>query len=146
MAALVCASGAGPLIGQALGTLGQAWCAQGSLGPVAYLTAHHPCRLPTYVRRDMKTSNILYNNHGELKICDFGLARQFGSPLQAYTQPVVTLWYRPPELLLGERKYSTAVDMWSIGCIMSELLTGEAFVCVCGGGASIAGHGGRALP
>ncbi|GLC34170.1 hypothetical protein PLESTM_000165800 [Pleodorina starrii] len=77
------------------------------------------------IHRDLKTSNILYNNRGELKICDFGLARQFGSPLRAYTQPVVTLWYRPPELLLGEPLYSTAVDMWSIGCIMAELLTGK---------------------
>ncbi|GIL84950.1 hypothetical protein Vretimale_9792 [Volvox reticuliferus] len=77
------------------------------------------------IHRDLKTSNILYNNRGELKICDFGLARQFGSPLRAYTQPVVTLWYRPPELLLGEALYSTAVDMWSVGCIMAELLTGK---------------------
>ncbi len=80
---------------------------------------------PPARRRDLKTSNILYNNRGTLKICDFGLARQFGSPLRPYTQPVVTLWYRPPELLLGERLYSTAVDLWSVGCIMAELLTGR---------------------
>lgn len=54
------------------------------------------------LHRDLKTSNILYNNRGELKICDFGLARQFGSPLRPYTHNVVTLWYRAPELLLGE--------------------------------------------
>lgn len=54
------------------------------------------------IHRDLKTSNILYNNAGELKICDFGLARQFGSPLRAYTHNVVTLYYRAPELLLGE--------------------------------------------
>lgn len=75
------------------------------------------------LHRDLKTSNILYNSRGELKICDFGLARQYGSPLKAYTHMVVTLWYRPPELLLGAREYSTAVDMWSLGCIMAELLT-----------------------
>ena len=53
------------------------------------------------LHRDLKTSNILYSNKGELKICDFGLARQYGSPLRPYTHNVVTLWYRAPELLLG---------------------------------------------
>ncbi|EFN53586.1 hypothetical protein CHLNCDRAFT_56262 [Chlorella variabilis] len=78
------------------------------------------------LHRDLKTSNILYTNRGELKLCDFGLARQYGSPLAPYTHMVVTLWYRAPELLLGQRKYSTAVDVWSIGCIMAELLSKEA--------------------
>ena len=54
------------------------------------------------LHRDLKTSNILYSNRGELKICDFGLARQYGSPLRPYTHNVVTLWYRAPELLMGE--------------------------------------------
>ncbi|TVU29382.1 hypothetical protein EJB05_20946 [Eragrostis curvula] len=75
------------------------------------------------LHRDLKTSNLLLNNRGELKICDFGLSRQYGSPLKPYTQPVVTLWYRAPELLLGAKEYSTAIDMWSLGCIMAELLT-----------------------
>ncbi|KAM0835129.1 hypothetical protein ACQ4PT_063144 [Festuca glaucescens] len=75
------------------------------------------------IHRDLKTSNILLNNRGELKICDFGLSRQYGSPLKPYTQLVVTLWYRAPELLLGATEYSTAIDMWSMGCIMAELLT-----------------------
>ncbi|KAL3501048.1 hypothetical protein ACH5RR_035497 [Cinchona calisaya] len=74
------------------------------------------------LHRDLKTSNILLNNCGELKICDFGLARQYGSPLKPYTHLVVTLWYRAPELLLGAKQYSTAIDMWSLGCIMAELL------------------------
>nr|CAD1837482.1 unnamed protein product [Ananas comosus var. bracteatus] len=77
------------------------------------------------LHRDLKTSNILLNNRGELKICDFGLARQYGSPLKPYTQLVVTLWYRAPELLLGAKEYSTAIDMWSLGCIMAELLAKE---------------------
>ncbi|CAN6238558.1 unnamed protein product [Urochloa humidicola] len=77
------------------------------------------------LHRDLKTSNILLNNRGELKICDFGLSRQYGSPLKPYTQPVVTLWYRAPELLLGAKEYSTAIDMWSLGCIMAELLSKE---------------------
>ena len=139
------------------------------LAGTAYL--HHNWVL----HRDLKTSNILYTNAGQLKICDFGLARQYGSPLKPYTHLVVTLWYRAPELLLGEpsslvtrravcvlcvsghrkraastraalfcvlffswaegasavwparppagaRTYSTAVDVWSCGCILAELL------------------------
>eukprot|EP00898_Chlorokybus_atmophyticus_P008064 jgi/Chlat1/8259/Chrsp78S07698 len=77
------------------------------------------------LHRDLKTSNLLLNNKGELKICDFGLARQYGSPLKPYTHVVVTLWYRAPELLLGKKEYSTAIDMWSLGCIMAELLCKE---------------------
>nr|DAD34305.1 TPA_asm: hypothetical protein HUJ06_004945 [Nelumbo nucifera] len=77
------------------------------------------------LHRDLKTSNILFNNCGELKICDFGLSRQYGSPLKPYTHLVVTLWYRAPELLLGAKQYSTAIDMWSLGCIMAELLAKE---------------------
>ncbi|XP_024013352.1 cyclin-dependent kinase G1 isoform X2 [Eutrema salsugineum] len=75
------------------------------------------------IHRDLKPSNLLLNNSGELKICDFGMARQYGSPIKPYTQLVVTQWYRSPELLLGTKQYSTAVDMWSIGCIMAELLS-----------------------
>ncbi|KAJ7957597.1 Kinase family protein [Quillaja saponaria] len=77
------------------------------------------------LHRDLKTSNLLLNNRGELKICDFGLARQYGSPLKPYTHLVVTLWYRAPELLLGAKQYSTSIDMWSLGCIMAELLSKE---------------------
>ncbi|KAG8652656.1 cyclin-dependent kinase G-2 [Manihot esculenta] len=77
------------------------------------------------LHRDLKTSNLLLNNQGELKICDFGMSRQYGSPLKPYTSLVVTLWYRAPELLLGAKQYSTAIDMWSVGCIMAELLTKE---------------------
>ncbi|WCJ36226.1 Cyclin-dependent kinase G1 [Euphorbia peplus] len=77
------------------------------------------------LHRDLKTSNLLLNNAGELKICDFGMSRFYGSPLKSYTSLVVTLWYRAPELLMGAKKYSTAVDMWSVGCIMAELLAKE---------------------
>eukprot|EP00347_Sterkiella_histriomuscorum_P023165 403335704 len=72
--------------------------------------------------RDLKTSNLLYGNNGILKVCDFGLARKFGSPLRPYTNLVVTLWYRAPELLLGTEVYSPAIDMWSVGCIFAELI------------------------
>lgn len=65
----------------------------------------------------MKSANLLINRKGELKIADFGLARPLytDDPSKKYTGTVVTRWYRPPELLLGERKYSYAVDMWGIG-------------------------------
>lgn len=68
------------------------------------------------LHRDIKGSNLLINNKGELKIADFGLARVFEkSQAQDYTNRVITLWYRPPELLLGATAYGPAVDIWSVG-------------------------------
>ncbi|CAN8097275.1 unnamed protein product [Discula destructiva] len=87
---------------------------------VAYLHDHW------ILHRDIKTSNLLLNNRGTLKIADFGMARYVGDPPpHKLTQLVVTLWYRAPELLLGTAKYGAAVDMWSVGCIFGELLTRE---------------------
>jgi cell division cycle 2-like protein len=87
------------------------------------------------IHRDLKTSNLLYNRQGKVKVADFGLARTYGSPLLAIptvdyeenkmTPIVVTLWYRAPELVLGQEEYTTAIDMWSIGCIMAELLLNQ---------------------
>lgn len=74
------------------------------------------------LHRDIKPSNILLNHEGILKICDFGLARKYSDPPSKCTPNLVTLWYRPPELLLGETQYSTGVDMWAVGCIFAELL------------------------
>ena len=79
------------------------------------------------IHRDMKAANILITKTGTLKLADFGLARAIsinkaGQP-NRYTNRVVTLWYRPPELLLGERNYGPAVDMWGAGCIMAEMWT-----------------------
>merc|ERR1712025_970580 len=74
------------------------------------------------LHRDLKSSNLLLSHNGILKVGDFGLAREYGSPLKAYTSIVVTLWYRAPELLLGIKQYSTAIDVWSCGCIFGELL------------------------
>jgi cyclin-dependent kinase 9 len=78
----------------------------------------------------MKTANILVTKEGKLKLADFGLARaieqqKVENQATRYTNRVVTLWYRPPELLLGERCYNKAIDMWGAGCIMAELWTRE---------------------
>ncbi|OWF44048.1 cyclin-dependent kinase 11B-like [Mizuhopecten yessoensis] len=78
------------------------------------------------IHRDLKTSNLLLSHKGILKIGDFGLAREYGSPLKQYTPIVVTLWYRAPELLLGCKEYATAIDMWSVGCIFAEFLMMKA--------------------
>lgn len=77
------------------------------------------------LHRDIKPPNLLINREGLLKICDFGLSRTFSIPPREYTQEVVTLWYRPVELLLGSTEYDTSVDVWSVGCIIAEMLTGS---------------------
>ncbi|KAK3401007.1 kinase-like domain-containing protein [Sordaria brevicollis] len=88
---------------------------------ISYLHSHY------ILHRDLKTSNLLLNNRGQLKIADFGMARYYvpDSSQQKLTQLVVTLWYRAPELLLGSSKYGPEIDMWSVGCIFGELLTRE---------------------
>lgn len=85
------------------------------------------------LHRDMKAANLLINNHGILKIADFGLARTYEEPPprrgepakrpeRPYTNCVVTRWYRPPELLLGEQRYGPSVDMWGVGCVFAEMM------------------------
>ena len=83
----------------------------------------HSCGV---LHRDIKGSNLLIDNNGILKIADFGLASIFDPHQnQPLTSRVVTLWYRPPELLLGATYYGTAVDLWSTGCILAELYAGK---------------------
>ncbi|WOL15898.1 putative serine/threonine-protein kinase [Canna indica] len=78
------------------------------------------------LHRDIKCSNLLLNQGGILKIADFGLATSFDpNNVRPMTSQVVTLWYRPPELLLGAARYDVGVDLWSAGCILAELLTGK---------------------
>ncbi|XP_073054452.1 cyclin-dependent kinase C-1-like [Primulina eburnea] len=90
------------------------------------LTGLHYCHVNQVLHRDIKGSNLLIDNEGNLKLADFGLARSFSSDQNAnLTNRVITLWYRPPELLLGTTKYGPAVDMWSVGCIFAELLNGK---------------------
>ena len=83
------------------------------------LTGVAYCHHHRVLHRDLKPQNLLINREGELKLADFGLARAFGIPVRSYTHEVVTLWYRAPDVLLGSRKYSTPVDIWSIGCFFA---------------------------
>ena len=80
------------------------------------------CHQRRIMHRDIKPSNLLIGEDEKtIKLADFGLARSFGLPLKTYTHEVVTLWYRAPEVLLGQNHYSTAVDIWSLGCLFYEL-------------------------
>ena len=97
---------------------------------VAYL---HASKI---LHRDMKAANLLINNQGILQIADFGLARPYdenpprsgkgsGEATRDYTTLVVTRWYRPPELLLQLRRYTSAIDMWGVGCVFGEMFKGK---------------------
>lgn len=83
------------------------------------------CHSKLVLHRDLKPQNLLISRQGQLKIADFGLARPFGAPVRSYSPEVVTLWYRPPDVLLGSKFYSTSIDMWSVGCIFAEMVTGR---------------------
>lgn len=83
------------------------------------------CHDNRVLHRDLKPQNLLINNKGELKLGDFGLARAFGIPFNTFSNEVVTLWYRAPDVLLGSRAYTTSIDIWSAGCIFAEMCTGK---------------------
>ncbi|KAJ3721057.1 kinase-like domain-containing protein [Lentinula raphanica] len=80
------------------------------------------CHRNFILHRDLKPNNLLIASNGQLKIADFGLARDFADPGFKMTCQVITRWYRPPELLFGSRYYGSAVDIWSVGCIFAELM------------------------
>ncbi|XP_043936666.1 cyclin-dependent kinase 17-like [Protopterus annectens] len=83
------------------------------------------CHRRKVLHRDLKPQNLLINEKGELKLADFGLARAKSIPTKTYSNEVVTLWYRPPDILLGSTEYSTQIDMWGVGCIFYEMSTGR---------------------
>lgn len=84
------------------------------------------CHSRSVLHRDLKPENVLVDfGNQALKLADFGLARSHSLPAQPYTNNIVTLWYRSPEILLGQTRYGTWVDMWSIGCIVAEMATAQ---------------------
>ncbi|XP_012579714.1 PREDICTED: cyclin-dependent kinase-like 2 [Condylura cristata] len=83
------------------------------------------CHSHNIIHRDIKPENILVSQSGIVKLCDFGFARTLAAPGEVYTDYVATRWYRAPELLVGDVKYGKAVDVWAIGCLVTEMFMGE---------------------
>jgi len=92
------------------------------------LSGVHYMHKQKVIHRDLKASNLLVNKKGELKIADWGLARSWNSDMKRLTNRVITLWYRPPELLLGCMEYTPKIDMWSVGCIVAEMFRRSGFL------------------
>ncbi|THD23612.1 Cyclin-dependent kinase 18 [Fasciola hepatica] len=83
------------------------------------------CHASRILHRDLKPQNLLITKNQELKLADFGLARAKSIPTKTYSSEVATLWYRPPDVLLGDRNYSGHIDIWGAGCIFYEMVTGR---------------------
>ncbi|KAM7021728.1 cyclin-dependent kinase-like 2 [Passerculus sandwichensis] len=83
------------------------------------------CHSHNIIHRDIKPENILVSQSGVVKLCDFGFARPLATSGEAYTDYVATRWYRAPELLVGDSKYGRPVDVWAVGALITEMLTGE---------------------
>lgn len=97
------------------------WISYQLFSALSYLHSHN------IIHRDLKPANLLITSNCDLKLADFGLSRQIGNVLVSnYTNRVITLWYRPPELILGATHYGPEVDIWSAGCILGELLSGSS--------------------
>ncbi|OWF43658.1 cyclin-dependent kinase-like 1 isoform X6 [Mizuhopecten yessoensis] len=90
------------------------------------LEAVNYCHSRNCIHRDVKPENILLSTERQVKLCDFGFARVLTGPSDNYTDYVATRWYRAPELLVGDPKYGPPVDVWAIGCVFAELLSGQA--------------------
>uniref|UniRef100_A0A2K5PZ26 cyclin-dependent kinase n=1 Tax=Cebus imitator TaxID=2715852 RepID=A0A2K5PZ26_CEBIM len=88
------------------------------------LQAVNFCHKHNCIHRDVKPENILITKHSVIKLCDFGFARLLTGPSDYYTDYVATRWYRSPELLVGDTQYGPPVDVWAIGCVFAELLSG----------------------
>ncbi|XP_049850629.1 uncharacterized protein LOC126323281 isoform X2 [Schistocerca gregaria] len=89
------------------------------------LRAIHYCHSNNIVHRDVKPENVLVSRLGVVKLCDFGFARLLAAPGEPYTDYVATRWYRAPELLVGDVKYGREVDIWAVGCLFAEMMTGD---------------------
>lgn len=92
------------------------------------LRAISACHDRWILHRDLKPDNCLFLKDGTMKLADFGLARMYGTPKTRLSPQAITLWYKPPELLLGASEYSAAADIWSVGCIFAELLLRRPFL------------------
>ncbi|KAI0977359.1 kinase-like domain-containing protein [Xylaria arbuscula] len=86
------------------------------------------CHESFVLHRDIKPNNLLIAADGEVKLADFGLARSFSDPYRPMTSNVITRWYRPPELLFGAQHYSGAVDVWSVGLVLAELVIRTPYI------------------